>query len=245
MKLSTAILAWLIFGGIGILCAVLTVSALVRGEPLTALVTLCGAAFCFGMITPLAKVVRGQVFPRGAVEGRGTTFRPDRGIDIPVQVSLTALVVGSILILVLMPSGRLDITVPPFMRYSLPFTCGVLVLIGVPMIWRNLRRGSTKYLRLTPDGFELAQGWRSQSGDWDEVREVTDEAPAQQAPTPGSVVFVMSDGAAPTIAAGAITPDGKALRELVRFYWQHPESRGELTDSGAYERLARALRDAG
>jgi hypothetical protein len=35
-----------------------------------------------------------------------------------------------------------------------------------------------------------------------------------------------------------MTPDGSAMRELVRFYWQHPESRDELTDESALKRLA-------
>jgi hypothetical protein len=54
----------------------------------------------------------------------------------------------------------------------------------------------------------------------------------------------MADDSAPTIAAGAITPDGTALRELVRFYWEHPESRGELTDGRALKRLADERFDA-
>jgi hypothetical protein len=93
-------------------------------------------------------------------------------------------------------------------------------------------------IRLTPSGFELSEGFRSNSGDWEQVRDVTDEAPGNKAPTPSAVVFIMSDESAATIAAGAFTRDGTALRELVRFYWQHPESRGELTDGLALKRLA-------
>jgi hypothetical protein len=142
------------------------------------------------------------------------------------------------MITVLVPAGRLAIPVPPFMRYSLPFVCAAIAVTGVPMVWRNFRRGGIKFLRLTPNGFELSEGWRSAAGDWAEVEDVADEAPGQQAPTRGAVVFVMADDSAPTIAAGAITPDGTALRELVRFYWEHPESRGELTDGRALKRLA-------
>jgi len=40
------------------------------------------------------------------------------------------------------------------------------------------------------------------------------------------------------MAAGGCTPDGRALREMVRFYWRHPECRGELTDGDALKRLA-------
>jgi hypothetical protein len=32
--------------------------------------------------------------------------------------------------------------------------------------------------------------------------------------------------------------DGNALRELIRFYWQHPEHRVELSDGRAQERLS-------
>jgi hypothetical protein len=237
MKLHTAILVWLFFGAIGTLAAVLAVVNLVRGEYLTAVVALGGCAFCYGLIFPLAKVVRGKVTPRAEVDDVGTTFRPDRGIDIPVHVSLLGLVVASALISVLAPSGRLSIPVPPFMRYSLPFVSGVIVVTAVPMLWRNLRRGSSRYLRLTPAGFEIAQGWRPQSGDWEQVQDVTDEAPGQQAPAPGAVAFVMADDSAHTLAASAMTPDGAALRELVRFYWQRAESRDELTDGRVLKRL--------
>jgi hypothetical protein len=238
MRLPTAILAWLLFGAIGTVAAFLAVRSLVRGEYPTAVVALGGSAFCYGLITPLAKVVRGRQAPRVEVDDAGTTFRPDRGIDIPIQVSLVGAVIASALIAVIAPLGKLDIAVPPFMRYSLPFMGAVIVAMGAPMLWRNVSRGSTKYLRMTPDGFELSQGLRSHSGDWEQVQDVTDEAPGQQAPTPGAVVFVMSDDTAPTIAAGAMTPDGTAMRNLVRFYWEHPESRGELTDGRALKRLA-------
>ena len=153
MKLHTAILTWLFFGAIGTLAAVLAVLNLVRGEYLTAVVALGGCAFCYGSIFPLAKVVRGNVTPYAEVDDAGTTFRPDRGIDLPAHVSLLGLVVASALISVLEPSGRLAIPVPPFMRYSLPFVSGVIVVTGGPMLWRNLRRGSSRYLRLTPIGF--------------------------------------------------------------------------------------------
>ena len=121
MKLPTAILAWLFFGAIGTVAAFLTVRSLLPGEYPSAVAALGACAFCFGMIIPLAKVVRGNQVPNVEVDDAGTTFRPDRGIDIPIQVSLFGLILACALITVLLPSGRLDIPVPPFMRYSLPF----------------------------------------------------------------------------------------------------------------------------
>jgi hypothetical protein len=48
----------------------------------------------------------------------------------------------------------------------------------------------------------------------------------------------MSDDAVFTLTALSFTPDGAALRELVRFYWQLPEARDELTDGRGAKRLA-------
>jgi hypothetical protein len=242
--LPIAILGGVLCGTFGVFSAVWTVLFIVRGELLNAAVTLGVSAFCFGFVIPFFKVVPRNIAPRVKFDNGGTTFRPDGGIDIPIQISVFGLVLASALFVIFAPLGKVDIPVPPSMRYSIPFTCGVVVLMGVPLVWRNFRRGGTKYLRLTPSGYELAQGWGSASGDWEQVQDVTDEAPGQQAPTPGAVVFVMSDDSAQTLAAGGITPDGSALRELVRFYWQHPESRGELTDGRALKRLAEERFDA-
>jgi len=77
------------------------------------------------------------------------------------------------------------------------------------------------------------------------VEDVTDEAPGQTAPTPNAIVMVMADGSAPTMAAASCTPDGVALRQLVRFYWQHPDNRGELTDGRALKRVADERFEAG
>jgi hypothetical protein len=120
MKLPTAILAWLLFGTIGTIAAILAARSVVRGEYLMAVAAFGASAFCIGLITPLAKVVRGKVTPRGAFDGAGTTIRPDRGIDIPVQASLLGLVLACALIGVLAPLGKLDIPVPPFMRSRFP-----------------------------------------------------------------------------------------------------------------------------
>ena len=181
------------FGSFGVFGTAWTVLFIVRGEFLNAVVALGVSAFCFGFIIPFLTIVPGNVAPRAEVDDGGTTFWPDRSVDIPIQISLVGAVIARAIYMIFAPPGMVTIPIPPAMRYSLPFTSGVLLLIGVPFVWRNFRRGSTSYLRLTPDGFEFAQGWRPQSGDWDHVKDVTGEAPGQQAPTPGSVVFVMSD----------------------------------------------------
>ncbi len=241
MKPFAAVLYGLVFGAIGLLCVVVTVEQFAQGEPLSAVVALGGAAFCFGLVLPLVKVVPGRVRPRVQTDSNGTTFRPDLAVDIPVQTALGGGVIASVLILILLPAGELAIPVPPNMRYSLPFTAAVVAVLGTPMLWRNIKRGSSRYVRLTVHGFELAQGWSRHRGDWTSVIDVAAAAPGQQAPTRGTIALVMSEDEAVTVAAGSITPDGAALRDLVCFYWQHPDAREELTDDRAETRLLAAL----
>ena len=204
----------------------------------SAVVALGGTAFCFGFVIPQIKIVLGRVTPRIQCDSEGTTFRPDPGVDIPMQAAVIGAVVACVLITILLPMGKLAIPVPPNMRYSLPFMAGVLAITGAPMACRNMLRGSMSYLRLTAEGFEIAQGWGHQGAEWALVESVASDSRNQKAPTPSAIVFVMSDKTELTVSAGTYTPAGAALRELVRHYWQHPESRAELTDGRAADRLA-------
>ncbi|MGE2718447.1 hypothetical protein [Mycolicibacterium celeriflavum] len=243
--LPIAILCALLAGPVGILAAVWAVISVGRGEYLTTGVSLGFSMFCLGFIVPFAKVVPGKVSPAGEFDDEGTTIRPDRGIDIPIQIAVLGLTVASGFFAIFGPLGMVDIPVPEQMRYAIPFVSAVAAIMGVPILWRTLRRGSLHYLRLTPDGFVFVQGWRPESGDWTQVLDVTDAAPSQTTPTPNAVVMVMSDGSAPTLPAASFTPDGRDLRELVRFYWRYPGCRDELTDGRALKRLSDSRFTAG
>jgi hypothetical protein len=232
----------LFIGALGVFCSVVMVVQVTRGEVPSAAVALGGATFCLGPVIPLFRTVPGRVTPRIRVDGEGTVFRPDPGIDIPMQAAVVGAVVACVLIIILLPAGKLAIPVPPHMRYSLPFMAGVLAVTGIPMVYRNLLRGSMSYLRLTPTGFELAQDWQPQRGEWASVTDVSAEVPGQKTSTPSTIAFLMTDDSTPWMAAGTLTPEGSALRDLVRFYWQHPEARDELTDGRAALRLTESLR---
>ncbi|WP_143817323.1 hypothetical protein [Mycolicibacterium sp. 018/SC-01/001] len=231
------IFAGLWLGGMGLFILIVGIHYLSRGEVPSAFVALCGAAFCFGFAAPQVKVVAGRVIPRIQSDSSGTLFRPDRGIELPMQAALGGGVLACLLILILLPMGRLAIPVPPNMRYSLPFMAAVISASGLPILWRNIRRGSVSHLRLTAEGFEILQGWRPRCADWDSVKDIGSEVPNRKAQTPSTIVFILSDDSVQTFTASAYTPDGTALKELVRFYWQHPEARDELTDGRASQRL--------
>lgn len=239
MKLiPLAIFCGVLFGPLGILSVGWAVISIGRGEILTALTALGFAMFCLGFITPFAKTVPGKVSPRGEFDGEGTTVRPDRGIDIPLQIALLGLTIAGGMSAVFGPLGIVDIPVPEQMRYAVPFVGAVAAMMGAPIMWRTLRRGSFQYLRLTPKGFVIVQGWRPQSGAWAQVVDVAEAAPKQTAPTPNAIVMVMSDDSVITLPGASFTPEGRQLRQWVRFYWLHPDSREELTDERALKRLA-------
>ncbi|MUL83855.1 MULTISPECIES: hypothetical protein [unclassified Mycolicibacterium] len=238
MTLRTVLAGYLVAIPMGLLAIGWTVVCIGRGEFLTAVVTAGLGAASFAMTVPPALSLAGRITPRGFCDGEGTTFRPDLIFEIAVRVMVLGLVFACTLFAIFNPLGRLDIPVPQSARYSIPFMAGALTLMGFPVIWLMIRRGGTKYLRLTPAGYEVAEGYRPECGGWDEVADVTDVVPESYRQVPNALVLMKTDGTAAVLAAGPITPGGQDLRELVRFYWREPQCRSELMDGRAIERLA-------
>jgi len=239
---SSVILPAVVFGAFAIFTTAVAIFQLIDAEIPSAVVALGGTAFCLGFVIPAFTIGPGRVAPRIESAVEGTTFRPDRGVEIPMQAAMAGALVSSTLILILLPAGRLAIPVPPNMRYALPFAAAIAVVCIAPMLWRNIKRGSASYLRLTERGFEFVQGWHPRGAEWASVQDVAADAPNQKAATPGAIVFILGDGTALSFTATAYTPGGDALRELVRYYWSHPESRDELSDDRSRTRLMATLR---
>jgi hypothetical protein len=101
------------------------------------------------------------------------------------------------------------------------------------------RHGGGNHLRLDPSGFEVWNGqWGSfVRGKWDEVEQIQDHPARGRKPFHDVIVFVLPKGRSAMLVSDAITGNSGALREWVRFYWQNPESRGELTDRRGLQRL--------
>jgi hypothetical protein len=231
------ILGVIFFGGFGTLCIVWAVVTLGRGEYLTAITVLGFAGFCFSPVVASMIVKSGRVTARGTFDGAGTVIRQDRRVELLTLGFLFAGVIGMGLFAIFWPLGKLDIPVPHSFRYSLPFMSAAGAVMGGLGLWRALGRGERGYLRLTPQGFEISNASPS-CGEWAQVKDVADRAPGKPVPAAKSIVMVMADGQTPTLAAGSYTPGGQALREMVRFYWQHPEHRAELADGRALTRLS-------
>ncbi|ORA35479.1 hypothetical protein BST20_17990 [Mycobacterium branderi] len=206
-----------------------------NGEYLSAIMALGLAACCCAIFGIWLTV--GNPVPRGTFDSAGTTIRPDRRIELlMITVTLTG-IFGMGMFGALQLTGKLDI---PIRRDAYPLLAASLGAGAVILLlWLGwvIKRGGNSYLRLTVDGFEFASGFRSPKGKWHKVVAVTDEVP-DKPKVWSPLVMVMADGTFRTLeAAGTYTPGGRALREMVRFYWQHPDYRFELTDGRALERL--------
>ena len=111
-------------------------------------------------------------------------------------------------------------------------------LAGLPSLWQILTQGGMSRLRLTVGGFELGNAFSTKARSWDDVSYVADCVLNGRRPgNTGTTYITMADGRTQTLTSDWYTPGGHALRDLVRFYWQHPEYREELTDGRALERL--------
>lgn len=245
MTLRKVLPGYLLAIPLGLLAIVWAIMCVSRSEFLTAVVSFSFGVALISMSVPSMRSITSRIEPRVSHDSHGTTLRSDLIFDAATFTTVVAAVFSCAMFAIFQPIGMLDIPLPHSLRYSIPFLAGAVALLGVPFIWLMLRRGGTKYLRLTPTGYEFGEGYKPERGGWDEVTDVTDVVPDSYRQVPNALVLKKSDGTAAVLAAGPITPGGRDLRELVRFYWQHPGHRDELTDDRALERLRSKMFDAG
>ena len=190
---------------------------LISGSYLAALVSLGAAIWSFDIAFQMAYVTSDHIFSVSSVAG----------------VSAAALY------LTLSPLGMLDAISSNIVQHSAFAISGFVVVFGGWNLYGMLRRGGESYLRLDPRGVEVWNGhWGSSARRaWEEIEEVSDRPPHGKKVRREMVVFTLSDRRYTSLIFDTITADSHALREWVRFYWQHPERRDELTDERASRRL--------
>lgn len=239
MKMVAALcFAALLFGGMGLLGLFWAGVTFTRGEYLTTLAMLGLVVFCFGLLAMVGIVKAGKVRVRGQFDSEGTLLRPDRKVDVTMQVVGVAGFGAMLLYAIFAPLGKMDIPTPPGLGqgyFSIASAAGVVA--GLPALWKTINGKGGMSLRLSPAGFQLRSSAAVDAG-WNDVRDVTDRRPRGKTSARSLVVIVLEDGRAPAVDGATFTPDdGRALREMVRFYWHHPEHRAELTDGRALQRL--------
>lgn len=233
---SVAVVA-LLFGGLGMFCTVWVFKLLEQGRYPSMLVVAGFAVFAFAVLAMRVIVAAGSVRPRIEYDSTGTVLRPDLKVD---RLSMTGAVVAFATMLLYAVGAAVGVVALPGVADQKWFilACVVGVVIGVPSLIRMTRQGGMGLLRLSAEGVEHADAYFRAERSWDEMTDVSDR-PRQQnwLQMSGSTYVTTSDGRTRTLASDWYTPGGHALRELVRFYWQHPEHRDELTDGRAARRL--------
>ncbi|WP_155928127.1 hypothetical protein [Mycolicibacterium sp. CBMA 234] len=176
----------------------------------------------------------------GTSDSTGTTIRIDRRIESLTCVSLTAGAIGIGGAGALIACDKVGMHLPfpnDLARIYVGSLIGAFGSFLLTPLVITLRRPGLGSVRLTPDGFAFAEGFTARKGTWAEVTDITNDAP------PGAnticPVTVSMRSSEPKVLKNALTfgPEGRVLLAFVQFYWQHPESRAELTNGIALQRL--------
>lgn len=235
MKLVSNVVVLVLLSAFAAVCVLWGVAALFGGNPLSGVIVLIFALACIAFSAQWA-VMRWSPNPRVEYSQIGTTVRPRKLFDILSITWVGAALLAALLYIVFVPLGLVDI---PTYRSSLSWLAIFLVVAGVPTLWRMVAHGGDSYLRLTPTGCEVWNGqWLTlRRADWKDIERIEDQPPRRTIRGRDLVVLVLADDRSATLLADALTPNVQALREWVRFYWQHPECRIELSDDRGLKRL--------
>lgn len=220
----------------GAFCLVWTLRFLGRSEILSALLAFGFAVFALPLVALLGVVVSAKVVPRVTCDGRAITIRPDRKVDGLLMASTAGAFVAMTLYAIFAPLDMLDISVPRNNERYFVIVCAAAVFVGLFSLRQIIRRRGTSYLRLSVEGVETGNTMTSVMRPWGEIADVTDR-PRKAKRGNGATYVITDDGHTREIPSNWYTPAGRALHEMVRFYWEHPQHRDELVDGRAVERL--------
>lgn len=227
----------LVLGAFGVLAVVWLGVSVSRGEYLTAVTVGGGLLFSFGMVSLLLQVAARRVAIRVNVQD-GVMFRPDRRVDVSLMLATAGLWGAMALYAICAPLGLVKIPLPQGDRTFSVWIATAGVLIGLPSLKQIVVKRGMSYLQLSPDGFELGNTITSATYTWDELSDVSDAPAGRARPINTCATYLtMVGGHTRTFPSNWYTPDGAALRDLLRFYWQHSENRDELADGRAIARL--------
>ncbi|MCB0926459.1 MAG: hypothetical protein U0R77_06320 [Mycolicibacterium insubricum] len=176
-------------------------------------------------------------------DGTATVVCPDRLLLVTMQVAMGSMVAGAAFTLMFGFAGMLYLPDSFQGDGRLLYAAGFVLVVGGIGLWKRFANGNgAVQLRLAPDGFDFFDGTKTGSGTWEQAVGVRDRVPGTR--PRDNFLDCVADGRRPAAGhAGAQFAGGDArpLRNLVRYYRDRPESRGELTDGRAVDRLCDAM----
>ncbi|WP_425004203.1 hypothetical protein [Mycolicibacterium sp. S3B2] len=211
------------------------IQALSEAHSASALIAfLFSSAFLFFAIQ--WAVMRWMARPRGGYSPAGTTVRPRKLFDVLSLIWIGGATLGALLYIAVSMFDVVDI---PTYRSSLVWAMVFIAIAGVATLWRMILHGGDCYLRLTPDCCEVWNGpWLAfRRAKWEDIEQIQDHPLRRKLRGRELVVLALPEGRSATLLSDCVTDDSEALRDWVRFYWQHPEYRDELVDRRGLQRL--------
>lgn len=182
------------------------------------------------------------VSPRVEFSIEGTLVKPDNRIDSAVRLMMsTGALAAWVGLFASFPFGQLYIPLYSELPESflvIPLVC-LAAALGFTWSWWKFRRaGGISFVWLTPTGFRFPTPEDIREGRWEDITEIRDELPIPDGAFWDPMVLMMKDGSYCALESpGIYTPRRTALVELVRYYWQHPDQRNDLTNGRAVQRL--------
>ena len=227
----------LIFIGGAVYSVAQTVVSLLRGS-ISGAVTTAGLAvfFCAAVATVALTLTVSGSDADARWDDVGTTVRVNPSIAWAWGVALLGGAIGSSCYLVFVSYGETELPFATSGRGGTSkYLMSALLLITVIGLIGLLRTRESGRLRLSIDGVEHADIFRTRSARWDDLIDIADES-EKRARNP--IVF-RTNAAKPIVVPNAdrFGIGGPALYWMARHYWKHPESRDELHDGRALDRL--------
>jgi hypothetical protein len=171
------------------------------------------------------------------VGSRGTTLRPDRTLTWILSLMIASFIPLGIYCVVCTQTGDLEMFTGPGARLSSLIPMSFVTVLCTWALVNAWARGGVGYVKLTPNGVEIADILCAKFVAWHEVVAINDHSESKRTRKP--IVLVRADSTEQVIeGADFYVPEGVGLHWMVRHYWQHSDDRVELADGRALQRLS-------
>jgi hypothetical protein len=220
----SAAFASVFFGAPTVVFATHTVAAAETHRYLAATITAGLTVFTLGLLAIAAATLRRLPVLRARPDAEGVTLPSDPLLSYLLGASLAGALIGTSLHLI--SEGR-----------DRNLLVAIALLVGSALgLAALIRRRGLGYLRLTPQGVEVADLARTRTVAWPDIVAITDRVENKRLRQP---ISLLVGHARPVVVqhAGSFAPNGAALYWMLRHYWNHPEARAELAGGRALERL--------